>query len=170
VVVPLAAAIFVALVWHLHGRGRLSAPRAAVAFVLCVYSAGLVANTVFPIFLDMPASAEPPWTAYLDVVPLVGYEVSDAVKNILVFVPLGVLVSLLVDSTSWWQALAVAAALSLTIELAQLITARLLGGGHIADVNDLIFNVVGAALGLGLLSMLSRVPGAVSLIDRFRWR
>jgi glycopeptide antibiotics resistance protein len=169
VVVPLAAAMFVALLWHLHRRDRLSPPRAIVAFLLCLYAAGVVANTVFPIFLDMPDSAEP-WTAYLDVVPLVGYEFSDAVTNILVFVPLGMLVSLLVSSTSWWRVPVVAATLSLAIELAQLFTARLLGGGHIADVNDLLFNVVGAALGLGLISMFSRVPGAALLINRFRWR
>ena len=102
--------------------------------------------------------------------PLVGYEFSDAVTNILVFVPLGVLVSLLVSGTSWWRVLVVAATLSLAIELAQLVTARLLGGGHIADVNDLIFNVVGAALGSGLISMVSRVPGAALVINRFRWR
>lgn len=169
VVVPLAAAVFVALLWCLHHRDRLSAPRAVVALVLCVYVAGVVANTVFPIFLDMPSSGEP-WTAYLDVVPLAGYEVSDAVKNIVVFVPLGMLVSLLVASTSWWRGLAVAAALSLTLEVAQLATARLLGGGHIADVNDLMFNAVGAALGLGLMSILARVPGAAVVIKRFRWR
>ncbi|MDA0184347.1 VanZ family protein [Solirubrobacter phytolaccae] len=169
VVVPLAAAMFVALLWHLHRRDRLSAPRAIVSFLLCVYAAGVVANTVFPIFWDMPGGAEP-WTAYLDVVPLVGYELSDAVTNVLVFVPLGMLVSLCVDSTSWWRVLAVAATLSLAIELAQLFTARVLGGGHIADVNDLIFNVAGAALGLGLISLLSRVPGAALLISRFRWR
>lgn len=169
VVVPLAAAIFVALLWQLHRRDRLSAPRAVVAFVLCVYAAGVVANTVFPIFLDMPTSAGP-WSAHLEVVPLAGYEVADAVMNILVFVPLGVLVSLIVGSTPWWRALAVAAALSLAIEVTQLVTAHLLGGGHIADLNDLVFNVVGAALGVGLLALLSRVPGAAALVDRFRWR
>ena len=63
-----------------------------------------------------------------------------------------------------------AAALSLTIEAAQLATARVLGGGHVADVNDLIFNVVGAALGLGLISRLSRMPGAADLINRLCWR
>lgn len=168
VVVPVAAAILVGLLWDLHRRDRLSAPRALVALTLCVYAAGVVANTVFPIFLDMPAG-DAPWTAYLDVLPLAGYEVSDAVTNILVFVPLGMLVSLLAASTSWWRALAAAAALSLAIEVAQLVTARWLGGGHIADVNDFVFNVVGAALGLGLISMVSRAPRAAALINRFRW-
>ena len=169
VVVPAAAAILLALLWHLHRRDRLSAPRAAVAFALCVYAAGVVANTVFPIFLDKPARSTP-WTASLDVVPLVGYEFADAVTNILVFVPLGVLVPLLLARSSWWRVLAAAAAFSLAIEVGQLAAAHFLGGGHVADVNDLIFNVAGALLGYGLLSTLSRLPGAAVLINRFRWR
>ena len=169
VVVPVAAAIFVTLLWHLRRHDRLSAPRAAVALALCVYAAGVVANTVFPIFLDKPAR-NAPWTASVNVVPIVGYEVADAVMNTVVFVPLGMLVPLLVARSSSWRVLATAAAFSLTIEVSQLVTARFLGGGHVADVNDLIFNVAGAALGFGLLSALSRVPGVAGLLDRFRWR
>ena len=53
--------------------------------------------------------------------------------------------------------------------MSQYLTALLLGGGHIADVNDLVFNVAGAAIGCGLLSMLTPVPHAARLIARFRW-
>lgn len=169
VVVPLAAVVFAALLWHLHRRDRLSAPRAVVAFTLCVYAAGVVANTVFPIFLDMPSSGDVPWNAHLELVPLAGYEAADAVMNVLVFVPLGVLVALVVGSTPWWRVVAVVAALSLAIEVTQFVTAHLLGGGHIADVNDLAFNVVGGALGSGLLLLVSRLPGAGPVVDRFRW-
>ena len=167
VVVPVAAAIFLLLLWHLHSRGRLSVPRAAVALALCVYVAGVVANTVFPIYLDKPGPGAP-WKVYL--VPFAHYEVGDAVMNILVFVPVGILVPLLMARASWWRVVAVAAAFSLVIELAQLVTGHFLGGGHVADVNDLLFNVVGGVLGFGLFSALSRVPAAASLIDRFRWR
>ncbi|MCG8919121.1 VanZ family protein [Actinokineospora sp. PR83] len=167
VVVPVAAAVFLILLWYLHSRDRLSAPRAAVALALCVYAAGVVANTVFPIFLDKPARSAL-WKVYL--VPFANYEVGDAVTNILVFVPIGVLVPLLVAKAPWWRVVAVAAAFSLVIELTQLVTRNLLGGGHVADVNDLIFNTAGGALGFGLCSALSRVPAAAALIDRFRWR
>jgi glycopeptide antibiotics resistance protein len=169
VVVPVAAAIFAALLGYLRHRDRLSVPRAAVAFALCVYAAGVVANTVFPIFLDKPSRGSS-WTASLDVVPLVGYEVADAVMNIVVFVPLGLLVPLVVATWSWWRVVAVAATFSLAIEVAQLVAARFLAGGHVADVSDLIFNVTGAALGFALLSALSRVSRVAALIDRFRWR
>lgn len=169
VVVPVAAAALLILLWRLRRRERLSAPRAAVALVLCVYAAGVVANTVFPIFLNMPARSAS-WHASLHVVPLANYEVADAVMNILVFAPLGMLLPLLVVRTSWWRVLAMAAGVSLSIEMAQYVTARSLGGGHIADVNDFTFNVLGGLLGFSLLAAVSRVPGATVVIDRFRWR
>lgn len=168
IVIPLAAAAFAALLLSLHRRGRLSAPRAAVALAMCVYAGGVVANTVFPIFLNKPVSSAP-WSSHLAIVPLVGYEVADAIVNILVFVPLGIVVPLMSARASWGRALGVTACLSLTIELVQYVTAHLVGGGHIADVNDLLFNVLGGALGFAVFSVLSRGPGADVLINRFRW-
>lgn len=167
-VIPVAAAVFLALVWRLRRRGLLTAARAAVALVLCVYAAGVVANTVFPIFLDMPAG-DSRWTYFLVVVPTIDYELADAASNILIFVPVGMLAPLLVARASWWRVVAVGAGFSLAIEASQLVTARLLGGGHIADVNDLLCNTVGAALGFGVFSALARAPRAAALVDRFRW-
>ena len=168
VVIPVAAAVFAALVWRLHRRGLLTVARAAVAFALCVYAAGVVANTVFPIFLDMPAG-DAQWSSSLVVVPVVDYELADAVTNILIFVPVGMLVPLLVARASWWRVVVVGAVFSLVIEVTQFVTAHLLGGGHIADVNDLLSNTVGGALGFGLFCAVVRVPGAAALVDRFRW-
>lgn len=169
VVVPVAVLAFVVLLWSLHRGARLTPQRAAVSLTLCVYLAGVLANTVFPIFLDKPAS-EQPWDAYLNLVPLVDYEVADAVTNIAVFVPLGVLLPLFFVRAPWWRLLLVGAGLSLLIEVTQYVTANLLGGGHVADVNDLLFNVVGTGVGLGMLEAVRRVPGAARVVDGFRWR
>ena len=168
VVVPVAVLALAVLVWHLLRRDLLSVPRAAVALALCVYVAGVAANTVFPIYLDKPAS-EAPWHVYLNVTPIAGYEVGDAVINVCVFVPLGVLLALALPGWARWRVLGVAALISLGIELLQWVSACLLGGGHVADVNDLLFNVVGAAVGTGLLAALVRVPGAERVVDRFCW-
>lgn len=168
VVVPLAVVAMVLFVGHLRRRALLSLPRVAVALALCVYLAGVVANTVFPIYRDKP-SADVPWHAQLNLTPLVGYEAGDAVMNICVFVPLGVLLSLALPRWTWGRVLATAAVFSLGIEVSQLVTAHFLGGGHIADVNDFVFNVVGAALGCGLLAVLTRAPYVERLADRFRW-
>lgn len=168
VIVPLAAVVLVALLWVLHRREQLTAPRAAVALVLCVYAAGVVANTVFPIYLDMPGG-DRPWHASLSTVPLVDYELADALMNIVVFLPVGVLVPLLAAGASWRRVLVVGAAFSLAIEVSQYVAAHLFHGGHVADVNDLLFNVVGALLGFGLLTALSRVPRVDLLVRRFSW-
>jgi glycopeptide antibiotics resistance protein len=166
VVVPLAAGVFLALLWYLRSRDRLSVPRACVALALCVYAAGVVANTVFPIFLDMPYG-ESKWTVYFGLID--GYDVDDAMKNILVFAPVGILVPLLVAKPSWWRVVVVAAAFSLAIEVSQFFTDNLWNGGHLSDLNDLFFNVVGAVLGYGLFFLLSRVPAVAILVNRFRW-
>jgi glycopeptide antibiotics resistance protein len=168
VVLPLGVLTCAVLQLLLVRSGRFSWPRAAVAVALGVYAAGIVANTVFPIFLDKPV-ADGAWTDHLALVPLSGYEVADAVVNVLVFVPLGVLVPLLAARPSWWRTVVVAACVSLAIELTQLATAHLLGGGHLADVDDLVFDVVGGAVGYGVLAALVRVPGGAALVDRFRW-
>ncbi len=168
VVLPLAAVVFAVLMWSLRRTGRLTFSRAAVALVLCVYAAGVVANTVFPIFTDKPASSGT-WSDHLSVVPFVDYEAGDAIMNILVFVPVGILVPLLIARASWRSAILASAVFSLAIEVTQYATAHLLGGGHIADVNDLIFNVVGGVVGFALLSVVLRVPHLGTFVDRFRW-
>ncbi len=168
VVVPVAAAVVVVLLWTLRRRELLTGRRAAVALAVGVYVAGVLANTVFPIFLDKP-SADQPWDTYLNLVPLTGYEVRDAVINIVVFVPLGILVPLFLPRARWWSVLGLGAGFSLLIEVVQYVTARLLGGGHVADVNDLLFNLVGTGVGWALLVAVSRTPRGARLVDGFRW-
>ncbi|MEZ0492726.1 VanZ family protein [Kineococcus sp. TBRC 1896] len=167
--VPIAAAAFLGLLWSLRRRDRLSLPRAAVAAALCVYLAGIVANTVFPIYLDKPTGTGP-WSDLLNLVPVVGYEPADFAMNVAVFVPLGVLVALVVTRPSWVRVLVVSAAVSATIEVTQFVTGGTLGGGHVADVNDLLSNAVGGLLGFGLLALLDRVPAVRAVVDRFRWQ
>lgn len=168
VVIPLAVMAMALFGWHLHRRDLLSLPRATVALALSVYVAGILANTLFPIYLDKP-SRSAPWHAYINLTPLVGYEVADAVTNICVFIPLGILLTLALPGWTESRVLRAAALFSLGIEISQYATAHLLGGGHIADVNDFAFNVVGAALGCSLLAALTQVPYSEPLIDRFRW-
>ncbi|MDC7122806.1 VanZ family protein [Cellulomonas fimi] len=168
VVVPLAVAVLAVLLWSLARRGRFSVPRAAVAVVLCVYAAGVVAHTVFPIYLDKPVSSGP-WSDHVLLAPWTPYEVADAVMNVAVFVPLGFLVPLLVARATWWRAVAVTAGVSLAIEATQGVTAHLLGGGHVADVHDLVCNALGGAVGYGIFLAFARLPATRTLVGRARW-
>lgn len=168
VVIPLGVVLFAVLIGWLRARRLLTVPRMLVAAAVAVYAAGIVGNTVFPIFLNAPDSGEP-WTPAVALVPFADYEVEDALMNVLVFVPLGMLVPLMRTRPSWSRVLPVIVGTSLGIELAQLAAQRFFGGGHIADVSDLLCNVAGGALGYGLFLLLGRVPALSRTIDRFRW-
>lgn len=168
IVIPLALVLFAVLLFRLRARRMFSIPRAAVAAALSAYAAGIVGNTVFPIFVSPPPGQEP-WMPALALIPFFDYEVEDAGINLLVFVPMGALISLLLARPSWWRVLSITAGVSLSIELAQLATQRMFGGGHVADINDFIFNVVGGVLGYALFILLLRIPPIARVVDRFRW-
>lgn len=168
VVLPLALAALAALLGSLRRRARLTTPRALVALALCVYLAGVVANTVFPVYLDKPVG-DAPWTSQVVLVPFADYEVADALMNVGVFVPLGILLALVLRRSSWWRPVVAAAGVSLVIEVVQLLTTHFLGSGHVADVNDLLWNVVGGAAGVAVLAVAARVPATRGLVERFRW-
>lgn len=168
VVVPIALAAFLVMFWSLRRRDALSLPRSAVAAALCVYFAGIIGNTVFPIFLDKP-SRTTAWSDFLNFVPVAGYEPADAAMNVAVFVPVGVLVALVIARPSWTRVLTVVAVVSLTIEVTQYVTAHTLGGGHVADVNDLLSNAAGGVLGWGLLAQLQRIPAVRALVAKSCW-
>ena len=89
--------------------------------------------------------------------------------NIAVFVPLGVLVPLLAVRPSWWKVVAIVAGSSLTIELTQMATARLALGGHLADINDWMTNILGGIIGYGLFVLLTRSKTIAGFVERFRW-
>lgn len=168
IVIPLGIVVFVLLCWRLRAKQMLSLPRAAVAAALGVYVAGIVANTVFPVFLRAPAPPGPWWSGVV-LTPLVDYEVEDALMNVIVFMPLGVLIPLVLRRPVWWRVLSAVVGVSLAIELTQLAAQDFAGGGHVADVNDLIFNTLGGVIGFGFLALFRRLPGSDRILERFRW-
>ena len=168
VVIPLGAVIFGLLVRRLVVKRRFTVPRAAVAAALGVYAAGIAANTVFPIYVHVIPGTQP-WTAGVVFVPFVNYELEDAVTNVLVFVPLGILFALMFAKPSWWRVLIAVTATSLGIEMTQFAVQELFGGGHIADTSDLLSNVVGGLLGYLLFATLTRMPWFARFAERFRW-
>ncbi|MEJ6489909.1 VanZ family protein [Leucobacter sp. USCH14] len=135
---------------------------------MAIYAAGIFANTVFPIHLD-PVRIGQPWTPHVALVPFNDYEVGDALMNIGVFVPLGVLIPLLMRRPSAWKVLVAAATTSFCIEAAQLAAQAFFAGGDIADVNDFIWNVTGGMLGYGLLRLASRSSRVSRELAGFRW-
>jgi len=85
--------------------------------------------------------------------------------NLALFFPLGILLPLLWTRIRFWKGLQVAIALSVTIELIQYLSSAW-GSYRAADINDVILNVVGACLGLALVSLLRWRPGTRPAVAR----
>ncbi len=81
-----------------------------------------------------------------------GYTELEFTANIIMFLPLGFFVALLVGERSWLLALAFPLALSICIELTQL----LLLPERFADISDVIANSLGGWIGVGVAAMLPR--------------
>ena len=116
---------------------------------MCVYGAGVTANTLLPIHLGRSGGGLP-WWSTLDLVPLVGTEPFDMLQNVVVFVPLGFLLPFGARVTSLPRVLLWGFLVSLTMEALQLLNSVTVHGGHASDVNDLLANTLGAAVGYGI--------------------
>lgn len=169
VAIPLGVVVFVILLLVLGQRAALTWPRVLVAAAVAVYAAGIFANTVFPIYLFPPPSGGP-HPPYVALVPFYDYWVDDALMNIAVFLPLGILIPLVLRRSTWWKVVMTAAAVSAGIELAQLAASEFFNGGHIADINDFMWNVTGGFLGYVIFRLISRIPKLSPLVAQFRWR
>ena len=170
IVIPFGVVIFLTLIWVLRSRGGVTLARASVAAVLAVYAGGVLANTVFPIFLRVGTGfydGPRPLSVYL--VPFADYGLEDALINIAVFVPLGVLVPLLIARPSWWKVVVIVAGASLVIELTQMAVSRLALGGHLADINDWLTNILGGIIGYALFLLMTRSKTVAGFVQQFRW-
>lgn len=168
VVVPLAVVGFGVMLWWLQRRGALTVLRVVVCAAVCVYGAGVVANTLLPIYVG-GTGERPPWTVFLNLVPLADTEPADMLQNIVVFLPLGVLLPIVARVRSAGRVLLYGFLLSLTMELLQLANAVTGHGGHIADVNDLLANTLGAPLGYGIFRCALLLPPVARLVAAATW-
>jgi glycopeptide antibiotics resistance protein len=170
IVIPFGVVIFLVLIWVLRSRGRVTIARASVAAVLAVYAGGVLANTVFPIFLRVGTGFyDGPRPLPLYLVPFADYGLEDALINIAVFVPLGMLVPLLIARPSWWKVMVIVASASLAIELTQMAASRLALSGHLADINDWLTNILGGIIGYGLFVLMTRSKMIARFVQHFRW-
>jgi len=83
--------------------------------------------------------------------------------NVMLFFPLGILLPLVWSHLRFWRGIQIAIALSFSIELLQYLSSAW-GSYRSADINDVILNVLGASLGLALVSLLRLRPGTRSAL------
>lgn len=168
VVVPLGVSALAVMLWWLHRHDALTGLRIVTAVVWCVYCAGVVANTVLPIYLGQP-DYDQSWTAFLNLTPFTDTDAADMLQNVLVFLPLGVLVPVIFRDRSASRVLVFAFFFSLVMETLQLINSVTTRGGHVADVNDLCANTVGGIAGYGLFRVAILAPPVARLVEAATW-
>ena len=159
------------LIFRLYRRRtlayRLSFARETLLLIFVVYLSGLVAVTLAP-NRSTRYSAES--TVGIDLHPSLAsltcstaslprgstarsFCVRNARGNVMLFFPLGILLPLVWTRLRFWRGLQIAIAISVSIELVQYLS-RTWGINRTADVNDVVLNVLGACLGLALMSLL----------------
>jgi glycopeptide antibiotics resistance protein len=164
--------------WVAFRLNRLRAPgyplsfrRELVLLIFVVYLAGLATATLSPnrssryraentVGLDLhpnPTSLTCSTASLSRGSTARGFCVRNARGNVALFFPLGVLLPLVWRRLRFWSGTLIAIALSVGIEVVQYFS-RTWGINRTADVNDVILNVVGACLGLALVSLLRLRP------------
>jgi glycopeptide antibiotics resistance protein len=93
-----------------------------------------------------------------------GFCMRNARGNVALFIPLGFLIPLVWPRRRFWSGLQIALAVSISIEVLQYLSRP--WSNRLADVNDVILNVAGAAVGLAVISLLRWRPRARAEIAR----
>jgi hypothetical protein len=138
-----------------------------LSLLLFVYLAALACITLTPAGSVEPAASVLAGLAdtlgAIDGLHWVDFGVVEAVANVALFVPMGVLVLLLLGRERWWAAIAVGVIASCWIELAQAV----LLPTRVADPADLAWNSVGTAVGVAVvLGATLRPAGRPQTIDK----
>ena len=150
---------------HRTSGQRLSGPRELLLLTFVVYLAGLAAVTLIPnrnsrraaeaaIGIDLRpnlASLTCMSGTLAQGSPARGFCVRNAQGNVMLFFPLGILIPLIWRRLRFWKVIQIAVALSISIEIVQYLSRA--WSNRAVDVNDVILNVVGACLGLMLVSL-----------------
>ncbi|MGO4536186.1 VanZ family protein [Leifsonia sp. 2MCAF36] len=81
----------------------------------------------------------------------VDYDVAEFSANVLLFVPMGLLFTVLLGAWRWWLTVAIGVVATLVIEFVQLFLPE-----RVSDPRDLLANTLGTLLGVALVLLSSR--------------
>lgn len=84
VVALIAAVAWGILLCRLHRRGELSLLQAPVPVCVCIYDAGVMADTIFCRTTCTSRGGIPPYPLSISMTPFVGSELFDAIQNAVV--------------------------------------------------------------------------------------
>lgn len=117
--------------------------------LLALYAVALAAIAFWPVPVDRGVAG--PLRAISAAVPWLSYDVIEVTANVLLFVPLGVLLSLVLTGRRR-LVVPIALAVTILIELSQALFLE----ARTPSLRDIVANLVGAAIGLGIVVMVER--------------
>ncbi|MFJ5761092.1 VanZ family protein [Neobacillus sp. NPDC093182] len=150
--------------------------RAGQYFLLitfAIYLLAVIHLVFFPIevWLGVNKSTQPLWQVILqeiNFIPILTIDIPSFVLNVIMLIPFGVYLPLLNSKVvSAKKAAKYGFFLSLSIEVLQLTFEVTLGSGRTADINDLIANTLGAAVGFLIIMKLVKIRLFKVLVSKF---
>lgn len=163
IAIPIVVVVATVVIWQLGRRGY-PAPRLLAVALFFVYVTGVAAVTIFPIRIDPEyieaMRREATFASMVNLVPFRGMldgnlATRQAIANTMLGVPLGFLLPFLMLRADR-VVLGVGVVLVMAIEAVQLVINLLYGFAYrIVDINDVILNSLGVAIGLLAFRLLS---------------
>ena len=144
-----ASILIVSLAVSLAFRGWRKGMRYAAVVVLVEYIALLYGSTViFREAREQRTYDFSPFWSYLAISEGRTELAAENLMNVLVFVPVGFLLSACFKSLSWWMVLLIGCCLSLSIEAMQFLLMR-----GFAEFDDVMHNTLGCVMGYGVYKL-----------------
>lgn len=134
-----------------------------------VYVLSVIALTIFPIDVNTGIYAnQAPWYKLINFIPILTIDLSTFVLNIIMCIPLGVYLALFYKDNSLAEIVRKSFLFSLSIEIIQFILQITVSNGRCADINDLLANTLGGALGYLIINSIIRNQNFENLISKFK--
>ncbi|KAA8755366.1 VanZ family protein [Paenibacillus sp. UASWS1643] len=156
---PLFVLVLLALMIHARvSKTRYTVRQYVSMLAFAIYMLGVMHFVFFPIDVNIGIYAnQTPWYQSIQWIPLLTADAPSFLLNIVLFMPLGFMLPFI---KPWIHSLQTAAlaglALSILIEITQLLLRVTLGNGRSTDLNDIIANTTGSVLGFVILNLFTK--------------
>ena len=130
---------------------------------LIEYVTLLYASTVFcrKVYYERKFDFHPFWT-YKAILDGKDEFVTEAIMNVIAFIPIGFLLGCSFVSLKWWKVIIIACLFSLGIEILQFIMMR-----GFSELDDVMHNTLGSMIGYGVYRLVAWLIWKIRAIERF---
>jgi glycopeptide antibiotics resistance protein len=157
-------------VWGNRQKRKVTIAQYVVLLSFGIYLLCVIHLVFFPIDVNIGKYAnQTKWYQAVNFIPVLTIDIMTFMLNVLMLVPFGMYLPFLnrkADNVK--KAVKLGFALSLSFELVQLLIRITLGSGRSTDVNDLLANTAGAAIGFLIIRFMFKVRPIGDMLKRFQ--